>query len=509
MRSRIAVSLIAGTVGGLVGAVLQALLIHYGAFLNTITGVCQSIPPTPADVRTLAMCVGGMIGMLLGTVDGVVEGNPRKLGIGLVVGLFAGWVLGYIGLGLGSWVFNLLGGTNDAIKPTPFAFAHQVIARTFGFAMLGLGVGVGASLGTRSPRRIWHGAIGGFVGGFIGGFIFDLLSAGAAPVTAALGAAGCRDSGGTSRLIGFTLIGSLTGFFIGLVDELLKVAWVKVLAGRNEGKDFLLTKTVSILGRDERCDVPLYGDPSIAAQHAALRGDGRRHVLIDAGTPLGTVVNGQRLPSGGELLLRDGDMIQIGIQRILFRDKATARKVGADPVDSPRSRSAGTAGTPMPSHLCPYCGSPKDAAGNCLCSTGPADGAPPGASTGSPLPGSMVPFPPGYSAPYAGAPVATPLMMVGMAAGRLIGIDGPTIGQVYSLAMPNTVLGREVGRDIVLNGDATVSRTHARIANENGLFVLYDNNSANGTFVNGQRIVTQPLSPGDIVQFGSSKFRFE
>ena len=58
-------------------------------------------------------------------------------------------------------------------------------------------------------------------------------------------------------------------------------------------------------------------------------------------------------------------------------------------------------------------------------------------------------------------------------------------------------------------GDTTISRTHARLGNENGQFMVYDNNSSNGTYVNGVRVQMQALAPGDVVQFGSSKFRFE
>lgn len=92
---------------------------------------------------------------------------------------------------------------------------------------------------------------------------------------------------------------------------------------------------------------------------------------------------------------------------------------------------------------------------------------------------------------------------------RLVGLDGPYTGQVFLLTNPNIVVGREPDRDLALTADAMISRTHARIANENGDFVVYDNNSANGTFVNGQKIAMQLLVIGDQVQFGASKFRFE
>lgn len=92
---------------------------------------------------------------------------------------------------------------------------------------------------------------------------------------------------------------------------------------------------------------------------------------------------------------------------------------------------------------------------------------------------------------------------------RLVGVEGPYAGQVFLLNNPVTFLGREPDKDIVLSADTTVSRNHARLVNEQGRFVLYDNGSANGTFVNGMRIAMQVLAPGDLVQFGASKFRFE
>jgi len=70
-------------------------------------------------------------------------------------------------------------------------------------------------------------------------------------------------------------------------------------------------------------------------------------------------------------------------------------------------------------------------------------------------------------------------------------------------------VGREPDRSIQLPTDTTVSRKHARIANEGGAFVVYDEGSSNGTTVNGVRITRQQLVSGDGVEFGSSAFRFE
>ena len=42
-----------------------------------------------------------------------------------------------------------------------------------------------------------------------------------------------------------------------------------------------------------------------------------------------------------------------------------------------------------------------------------------------------------------------------------------------------------------------------------GRFVVYDMGSSNGTHVNGTKVSQQVLNNGDLVQVGSTKFRFE
>jgi len=265
-----------------------------------------------------------------------------------------------------------------------------------------------------------------------------------------------------------------------------------VLAGRNEGKDFTLDKPMNILGRDERCDVPLYGDPSVGIQHAAIRAENRRHILIDAGTPVGTFINGQRVPPQGEFPLSDGDTIQIGTHQIQFREKDTASKAARRPTDVAR---------PAPISI------PMDAASSPIA---------PGYGTVNPPPmnlassGSGYPIATGGAMPAIPNPYGTHARHGGeLEMPRLVGMEGPYTGQIIVLTAAVATVGREPDKNVALAADSTISRSHARISNENGVFIVYDNNSANGTFVNGMRIAMQPLAPGDTVQFGSSKFRFE
>src|ERR1044071_11480 len=106
MRSRIALGLMAGTIGGFAGWFLQEHLINYNHFVERSIG--------DNEVRVLALCVGGLTGLFLGAVEGIADRNPRKLAIGIAGGAVAGFFLGYIGLFVGNMVFTLLGGRNSA-----------------------------------------------------------------------------------------------------------------------------------------------------------------------------------------------------------------------------------------------------------------------------------------------------------------------------------------------------------------------------------------------------------
>jgi VWFA-related protein len=72
----------------------------------------------------------------------------------------------------------------------------------------------------------------------------------------------------------------------------------------------------------------------------------------------------------------------------------------------------------------------------------------------------------------------------------------------------STDVGRGTTNQIILQ-NATVSRQHAKIKEEQGQFRIYDLASANGTFVNDSK-VTDPVSlkDGDVVRFGQVEFLF-
>jgi predicted component of type VI protein secretion system len=80
--------------------------------------------------------------------------------------------------------------------------------------------------------------------------------------------------------------------------------------------------------------------------------------------------------------------------------------------------------------------------------------------------------------------------------------SGPTPGAVYPLEGDQLIIGRDAVNGVAIN-DAEVSRKHARMTFQGGKYVLEDLGSTNGTFVNGQRLVSSTvLKPGDVVSFG-------
>jgi len=79
--------------------------------------------------------------------------------------------------------------------------------------------------------------------------------------------------------------------------------------------------------------------------------------------------------------------------------------------------------------------------------------------------------------------------------------------QIIPLDKKITRLGRQLDNDIVFN-EEFVSRFHAEIRLEDGKFVLYDNESTAGTFVNSQKIDRCVLNSGDLISLASIQIMF-
>jgi len=92
---------------------------------------------------------------------------------------------------------------------------------------------------------------------------------------------------------------------------------------------------------------------------------------------------------------------------------------------------------------------------------------------------------------------------------QLVVVRGRSDSHTVKLAEGVTVVGRQEGNQLRINS-SQVSRKHCQLFENQGVLVVKDLGSANGTLVNGKKIEDQRvLEPGDILTIGSVKFRVE
>ncbi|SMF50051.1 FHA domain-containing protein [Pseudobacteriovorax antillogorgiicola] len=90
--------------------------------------------------------------------------------------------------------------------------------------------------------------------------------------------------------------------------------------------------------------------------------------------------------------------------------------------------------------------------------------------------------------------------------GVLVCISGKRKDEIVKLRRDNTIFGREKA-DVIVS-DAEVSATHFQVQNIDDVYHIFDMNSSNGTYVNGERIVKAKLREGDVIEIGKTSFRF-
>ena len=442
---------------------------------------------------------GLLLGLMLAVVDTLSIESKRRLIQTLAAGAGIGALGGWVGLSVGQGLFGVIVGTGSVEITSPGRFFVLLIARALGYAFIGGTVGAAQGIVSRSPLIARQGALGGLIGGFFGGSAFEILN-------------GLEFPASLSRLIALVAVGALAGFFVGVVQNLFKQAWIRVVLGKNEGKEYLISKPITTIGRGELSDIGLYGDANIAPTHIAIEALAaqNRHRLrfVGEGGKRGTtykppLVNGQ--PVANEMWLADGDTIQLGRRTLLFHEKATRRSGGNPPPVPPGQAAppgvpryvgqelAGASATPAPTPARPPLTTPDDVV----------------AQMGSAPVSDATVLSPGMSSPsLSSSALSSPGM--GGAGTRLICVQGPYAGQSFPLSHALATIGRAPEQTIPLPADTSISRLHARITYADGRHLLADGGSSNGTFINGSRVAdARPLSSGDTIVLGDTALRYE
>jgi len=232
-----------------------------------------------------------------------------------------------------------------------------------------------------------------------------------------------------------------------------------------DGREYVITGASLVFGREAGCDVVVPGK-DVSRRHAEIVQTPKGYLLVDSSTN-GTFVNEERVE--GQRILARADVIRLGDEQFRFyADVAPA-----------------TAPSPPP---------PGPAAS-------PPQAAPPAPSPGDRLRHTvhgLEAFVPASPRSAAGGSLASFLVR-----------SGGLVGQRLSVKTPVVNIGRADYNDLVVP-DPSVSTSHAKLQRREGVWVLVDLDSTNGTFVDGERVKGEaPLAPGATVRFGDVQLVFE
>ena len=256
--------------------------------------------------------IGGMIGYFVVGVDALRDQSVVRFAR---LGSY-GVILGAIGGALGMWLGDIV----NVVLQQAFGarFIVPILARGFGWSLLGVAIGASEGIAARSLGKFSYGTLGGALGGFVGGGLFELF----------YGIA--RSSLSTSYLgsaIGLVILGACIGALSALVQAVFQPASVRVLRGWQEGREYPLDKIATLLGRAEDADIALFRDMKVEKRHATIRREGERYVLVNNGAPADdTRINDAPIPNRRDLA--DGDRIQLGNVVLRFQARAAIERKG-------------------------------------------------------------------------------------------------------------------------------------------------------------------------------------
>jgi pSer/pThr/pTyr-binding forkhead associated (FHA) protein len=259
------------------------------------------------------------------------------------------------------------------------------------------------------------------------------------------------------------------------------------LVSLTDGREYAIGAGRAVIGRDAECDVVIESK-SVSRKHAEIMGTDKGYLLVDLSTN-GTYVNGEKI--AGQKVLARADVIRVGDADLRFyADPPKGGQPGAQP--SPAAAApAPTAPTP-PKASDP--GGPRATMPNPTPKPAPA-GPPPAPAAAARLNDTM------HGTPAAAAPPG-PLASI-------LVRSGTKKGQRIQIRVPVVNIGRAEYNDIVLP-EESVSTQHAKLQRRDGIWILVDLGSTNGTFVDGEKIEGEtPLAPGSTVRFGDASVVFE
>jgi MFS family permease len=273
------------------------------------TGLRTASQEGRISTKTYAALTGALLGVLVAGAIGLVDAIMNAVGFQRVVRVLVCMGVGFLGGLIGGFLGEVL-----------YQASQSPVLLVIGWILAG--TAIGASIGVfdilraatsgenarAAIKKTLNGVYGGFLGGFLGGLPFGaLLSSTTLPRS--------------NLTIGLVILGLCIGLFIGIAQVVLKEAWVKVEAGFRAGRELLLTKDETTIGRAESCDLGMFGDMTIEKLHASILLKNGRYLLQDSETPGGTWLNDKRVEDK-PVPLKNGDIIRVGKSLMRFGERA-------------------------------------------------------------------------------------------------------------------------------------------------------------------------------------------
>src|SRR5712691_6952772 len=242
-----------------------------------------------------------------------------------------------------------------------------------------------------------------------------------------------------------------------------------------DGREYVIAAASLVFGREAGCDVVVPGK-DVSRRHAEIVLTPKGYVLVDSSTN-GTFVNEERVE--GQRILARADVLRLGDEQFRFYVDAAPATAAAPPPPGPAAN---------PPQVAP----PASAAASQVGAPGPAAPPPGAADRLRHTVHGLEAFVP------AGGALASFLVR-----------SGGLIGQRLAVKTPIVNIGRADYNDLVVP-DPSISTSHAKLQRREGVWVLVDLDSTNGTFVDGERVKGEaPLAPGATVRLGDVQLVFE
>jgi len=244
--------------------------------------------------------------------------------------------------------------------------------------------------------------------------------------------------------------------------------WPEITIGRKEGNVIRLTER------------------NVSRYHAKIIRDSQGILIQDLDSYNGVKVNGDRIH--GKAYLKDGDIVHIGDYKIILKYEQESDEITQELPPAVQKRLESTFQTE---------GMVQQVQAGQQEGITPVKKAPEARYESTAV----------VRMPNIQPEVNIEAELIPDSSARLVLFAGQLPSKEFPLNKTVMNIGRTEENDIVLD-HKSISRQHARITYENGVFKILDLKSANGVLVNGEQYVKTELKNGDIIELGHLKLKF-